>query len=69
MSRTGKIKFYDSDRGFGFITPDDGAADVFVHVTQVRSGAKLVEGDRVQFFDGVSERTGKTQAERVTVQS
>ena len=67
--RTGKIKFYNADRGFGFIKPDDGAADVFVHVTQVRSGAELVEGDRVQFFDGISERTGKSQAERVTVQS
>jgi CspA family cold shock protein len=67
--REGSIKFFDHNRGFGFIKPDDGAADVFVHVTQVRSGAELAEGDRVQFFDGVSERTGKTQAERVTVQS
>jgi CspA family cold shock protein len=67
--RTGKIKFYNSDRGFGFITPDDGAVDVFVHVTQVRSGAELAEGDRVTFTDGISERTGKSQAERVTVRS
>jgi CspA family cold shock protein len=65
MIRAGEIKFFNAERGFGFIKPDDGAADVFVHVTQVRSGAELVEGDRVTFEDGVSERNNKPQAVRV----
>jgi CspA family cold shock protein len=67
--RSGKIKFWNDDRGFGFITPDDGGADMFVHISNVRSGSELAKDDRVTFEDGVSERTGKSQAERVTVQS
>jgi CspA family cold shock protein len=66
--RTGKIKFWNDDRGFGFITPDDGGA-MFVHISNVRSGSELAKGDRVTFEDGINERTGKTQAVRVTVQS
>ena len=59
---TGTVKFFDSTRGFGFIQPDDGAKDVFVHKSAVESaGMKpLTEGQRVR-YEVVTER-GKTAA-------
>ncbi|MGQ0673069.1 MAG: cold-shock protein [Hyphomicrobium sp.] len=51
MRQTGTVKFYNDQKGYGFITPDDGGKDVFVHVTAVeRSGITgLNEGSRVSF--------------------
>ncbi len=48
---TGTVKFFSMGRGFGFITPDDGGKDVFVHITQVeRAGmTSLTEGQKVSF--------------------
>ena len=48
---TGTVKFFNHARGFGFITPDDGSKDVFVHITAVqRSGlGPLADGQRVEF--------------------
>lgn len=62
--RSGTVKFWH-DRGYGFVTPDDGAGDVFLHCSEVRSGTQLAKGVRVEFADGVSERTGRPQAVRV----
>lgn len=45
---TGVVKLFDGNKGYGFITPDGGEADVFVHFSQVRGGT-LNEGDRVEF--------------------
>jgi CspA family cold shock protein len=51
MRISGTVKFFNSAKGFGFITPDDGSKDVFVHVTAVeRAGLRaLNEGDKVSF--------------------
>ena len=58
----GTVKFFDAARGFGFIHPDDGTNDVFVHKSAVeRAGMKpLTEGQRIQ-YEVVTER-GKAAA-------
>jgi CspA family cold shock protein len=58
----GTVKFFDSTRGFGFIQPEDGGKDVFVHKSAVENaGMKpLTEGQRIQ-YEVVTER-GKTAA-------
>ena len=49
--QTGKVKFFDKDRGFGFISPNDGGRDVFVHVSSVqRSGLPHLEEGMVISF-------------------
>lgn len=57
---TGTVKWFNATKGFGFIAPDDGGKDVFVHVTAVqRAGLQaLSEGQRVT-FDVVDDRKGK----------
>lgn len=52
----GTVARYDADRGFGFITPDAGGADLFVHVSVVRGSEILEEGDRVRFKVRQSDR-------------
>ena len=51
MAMAGTVKFFNAERGYGFIKPDDGGRDVFVHVTAVeRAGLKsLSEGQRISF--------------------
>jgi CspA family cold shock protein len=63
----GTVKFFNSQKGFGFIQPDDGSKDVFVHVTALeRAGISMLsEGQKVR-FDVVSER-GKQAASNLEV--
>jgi cold shock protein len=51
MAMTGTVKFFNGERGYGFIKPDDGGRDVFVHITAVeKAGLKdLTEGQRITF--------------------
>ncbi len=66
---SGVIKFFNGAKGFGFIAPDDGGSDVFVHVSAVeRSGlAGLNEGDQVTFEVERDKRSGKFAAVDLTV--
>ena len=59
----GVVARYDEGRGFGFITPDAGGADLFVHVSVVGGAAPLVEGERVRYTVRQSDRG--PQADRV----
>lgn len=51
MRTTGRVKWFNDSKGFGFITPEDGQKDCFVHHSEIQgSGFKsLAEGDRVEF--------------------
>jgi CspA family cold shock protein len=64
---TGTVKFFNSQKGFGFIAPDDGSNDAFVHISAVeRSGiSDLHEGQKVN-FDLVSDhKSGKMAADNL----
>ncbi len=58
---TGTVKFFNTTRGFGFISPDDGSKDVFVHISAVESAgiASLSEGQKVSFDIQPDERGPK----------
>ncbi|WP_341705784.1 cold-shock protein [Ferrovibrio sp.] len=59
---TGTVKFFNTTKGFGFIQPDDGSKDVFVHVSALeRAGmGPLAEGQKVSFDTETDRRSGKT---------
>jgi CspA family cold shock protein len=59
---SGTVKFYNTQKGFGFIQPDDGGKDVFVHATALeRAGIHtLVDGQKVSFDTELDSRSGKT---------
>jgi CspA family cold shock protein len=63
---TGKVKWFNKTKGFGFIQPDDGSKDVFVHISAVeRAGlGTLAEGQNVQ-FELVRGKDGKTSADQL----
>ena len=58
---TGTVKFYNDQKGYGFISPDDGSKDVFVHATALERGGLrgLVEGQKVSFDTEQDRRSGK----------
>lgn len=52
---TGKVKFFNETKGFGFITPDDGGSDLFVHVTAIEAG-ELRDNDAVEYEIGEGQK-------------
>ncbi|KQQ84758.1 MULTISPECIES: cold-shock protein [Aureimonas] len=66
---TGTVKFFNDTKGFGFIAPEDGSTDVFVHISALeRSGIRgLAEGQKVSFEVVADRRSGKNAAENLQV--
>ena len=66
---SGTVKWFNGQKGFGFIQPDDGGNDVFVHISAVeRAGLSgLAEGQKVSFEVKVDPKRGKSSAEKLRV--
>ena len=64
---TGTVKWFNGQKGFGFIQPDDGGADVFVHISAVeRAGLHdLREGQKVSYEITQDRRSGKSSADQL----
>ena len=64
---TGTVKFFNTTKGFGFIQPDNGGPDVFVHISAVeRAGLRtIVEGQKLSFEVVKDNRSGKSAAENL----
>jgi len=65
----GTVKWFNSQKGFGFIQPDDGGKDVFVHISAVeRAGmSNLHEGQKISYEVVADRRTGKSSADQLRV--
>ena len=60
---TGRVKFFNTDRGFGFILPDDGGPDVFVHVHEVETaGMNTLVAGQLLAYDIGPARDGRSKA-------
>ncbi len=61
---TGTVKWFDPARGYGFIGPDEGNVDVFVHISAVEEAGLSIlrEGEKVEYYEVVSAPDGRTAA-------
>jgi len=64
---TGTVKWFNADKGYGFIQTSDGSSDVFVHISAVeRAGMRnLVEGQKISFELMTDRRSGKVSADQL----
>jgi cold shock protein len=67
--QTGTVKWFNAQKGFGFIQPDAGGPDVFVHISAVeRAGLSgLNDGQKISYEITADRRTGKSSADRLSV--
>lgn len=67
--KAGTVKFFNATKGFGFIAPDGGGDDVFVHVSALQNNGihSLNEGDKVSFNTAVNQRSGKTAVDSISM--
>ena len=65
----GKVKFFNTDKGYGFIEPEDGGKDAFVHISAVeRAGiSNLHEGQKLRFELVSDQKSGKMSAESLAI--
>jgi CspA family cold shock protein len=63
----GRVKIYNEDRGFGFIAPDDGGADIFVHAKSIVGASVLQPRQMVEFESVFDQARGKFRANDVRV--
>ena len=65
----GTVKWFNADKGYGFIQPDDGGADVFVHISAVEQAGMrgLNEGQKLSYEVQPDRRTGKSSATKLRV--
>jgi CspA family cold shock protein len=68
--KVGTLKWFDGKKGFGFIVPNDGGADIFIHESAVfRSGVERLAEDGTIYFDtAINKKTGKLRAERISLE-
>ena len=60
---TGTVKFFNADKGYGFIAPEDGSGDAFVHISAVeRAGMRTLDKDQRISYELETARRGKTSA-------
>ena len=60
---TGIVKFFNADKGYGFIQPEDGGQDAFVHITAVEAaGMRTLDKDQRVTYELEQDRRGKTSA-------
>ena len=64
MARVGAVKWFNGQKGYGFIAPDDGSKDVFVHISAVEQAGmnELREGQKISFDEEKDSKSGKAAA-------
>jgi CspA family cold shock protein len=63
MAITGTVKFFNADKGYGFIQPEDGSNDAFVHISAVQAaGMQTLDRDQRVTYELETDRRGKTSA-------
>ena len=69
MREKGVVKWFNAAKGYGFIQPDNGAKDVFVHISAVEAAGLrgLVDGQKVSFEEQADKRSGKMSAVNLRV--